>query len=125
MRTLLTSRCQAITARLSAALSLPRSALLLGAALWLLGAGAAHSESYRYDIAGRLTQAAYPDGTTIGFVYDTRGNLLTRLASAAGTDSDGDGLADSKETGTGVFVDGDDTGTNPVSADTGVVCEDK
>ena len=49
------------------------SALLgLGAALLLLGAGAAHAESYHYDATGRLTQAAYSDGTTAGFVFEDR-----------------------------------------------------
>ena len=90
----------------------------LAVVLLLLGGGTAHSETYAYDPAGRLTQVIYPGGTTLGFVYDSRGNLLSRLASAAGTDSDGDGLLDSVESLTGVFVDGSNTGTNPLVADT-------
>ena len=39
-------------------------------------------------------------------------------AVSGGTDTDGDGLDDSVETNTGVFVDANDTGTDPLVADT-------
>ena len=57
---------------------------LFGAALLLVGAGAAHSESYHYDAAGRLTQAAYSDGATLGFIHGVRSwpSEARRLAQA-------------------------------------------
>ena len=35
------------------------------------------SQSYVYDIAGRLTQVTYSDGRTITYTYDAMGNLLS------------------------------------------------
>ncbi|MFP6655269.1 MAG: hypothetical protein VCB25_06555, partial [Myxococcota bacterium] len=94
------------------------SAIASVLALWVLGAAtSAVAETYHYDAAGRLTQVVYPGGSSIGYGYDSRGNLLSRLASAAGSDTDGDGLTDAAETGTGVFVSAADAGTDPVTAD--------
>ncbi|MCX6879378.1 MAG: hypothetical protein NTW21_37090 [Verrucomicrobia bacterium] len=45
-----------------------------------------------------------------------QGGMLVRLKGDP--DSDGDGIVDSSETGTGVFVSAFDTGTNPLMADT-------
>lgn len=54
---------------------------------------------------------------------DDNDTLLNEDEFAANTDptnpdTDGDGLDDNIETGTGTFVDGNDTGTDPLSADT-------
>ena len=42
----------------------------------------AGAESYGYDALGRLTRVTYDDGTTIRYVYDTRGNLTGRFVDA-------------------------------------------
>lgn len=34
--------------------------------------------NYTYDLAGRLTQAQYSNGTTITYTYDPAGNMLSR-----------------------------------------------
>ncbi|MFP8874033.1 MAG: hypothetical protein VCB42_05770, partial [Myxococcota bacterium] len=93
---------------------------LLTVALWLgllLASGGASAETYHYDAAGRLKHVVYPDGSSLAFAYDARSNVLSRLASAPGTDTDGDGLTDAVETGTGTLLSATDTGTDPNAAD--------
>ncbi|MDB2506397.1 hypothetical protein N9X20_02500, partial [Opitutales bacterium] len=56
---------------------------------------------------------------TSDFVWDGAGTgSFTGVIANPDPDADGDGLADSVETGTGIFVDASDTGTNPNVADT-------
>src|SRR5260221_2086155 len=50
-------------------------------------AASAATVNYSYDDAGRLTSAAYPNGTVISYNYDKAGNLLSRVVSAGGTPS--------------------------------------
>ena len=38
----------------------------------------AETVSYQYDAAGRLTSAAYGNGTTVSYTYDKAGNLTAR-----------------------------------------------
>jgi YD repeat-containing protein len=35
------------------------------------------SETYTYDSTGRLTQVTYGDGSSIRYVYDNKGNILS------------------------------------------------
>jgi len=51
--------------------------LALLAAGWLLLAGPASAQSYKYDAAGRLTQVTYAGGTTVSVTYDAAGNVTT------------------------------------------------
>lgn len=51
---------------------------------WALAASAAETVTYSYDVAGRLTNAAYSGGASIAYAYDTAGNLLLREVTAAG-----------------------------------------
>jgi cysteine-rich repeat protein/YD repeat-containing protein len=46
---------------------------------------------YFYDELGRVTRVEYADGTTIDYVYDPAGNILSRTVTLA-QDFDGDGL---------------------------------
>ena len=39
--------------------------------------GAAHPTSFTFDIMSRLTGITYPDGSTVGFTYDSRGRRIT------------------------------------------------
>ena len=45
----------------------------------------AGSVTYVYDDAGRLTEAKYDNGKTIGYTYDKAGNLLNKTASTTVT----------------------------------------
>lgn len=54
------------------------------------------------------------DGDTLSDSFE----ILTRGSSPFLADSDSDGLSDAVETGTGTFVDANDTGSNPLSANT-------
>ncbi len=57
--------------------------------------------------------------TRTGFDFSSSGAIAVIDYTAAGeTDSDGDGLYDSVETDTGVYVSADDTGTDPNNPDT-------
>src|SRR5437764_716232 len=52
--------------------------LLLLLTLLISGAAFADAVTYTYDDAGRLTSAAYPNGTVIAYTYDAAGNLTSR-----------------------------------------------
>ena len=39
--------------------------------------------NYTYDNSGRLTRIDYDNGTSIAYVYDPAGNLLSRTVTAA------------------------------------------
>ena len=41
----------------------------------------AHSETYGYDAAGRLTTVSYDDGSSIAYQYDLNGNILAQTYS--------------------------------------------
>jgi YD repeat-containing protein len=45
-------------------------------------------ETYAHDARGRLTDAAYADGSTIHYTYDANGNLLSIVSSGASTGVD-------------------------------------
>src|ERR1700733_10329435 len=45
---------------------------------------AAENINYTYDSAGRLTQAAYSNGSTITYTYDKAGNLVSRSVQSSG-----------------------------------------
>ena len=40
-------------------------------------------DTYTYDDAGRLVQAAYPSGKVISYTYDKAGNLLSRVVNTS------------------------------------------
>jgi YD repeat-containing protein len=51
---------------------------------FLLAGGPAHSngaETYAHDAQGRLTDAAYTDGSSIHYSYDANGNLLSIVST--------------------------------------------
>jgi RHS repeat-associated protein len=39
--------------------------------------GSAHPTTFAYDLMNRLTGITYPDGSTVGFTYDSRGRRIT------------------------------------------------
>jgi YD repeat-containing protein len=45
------------------------------------GASFAQGVNYTYDNAGRLTRVDYDNGTSIVYVYDPAGNLLSRTVT--------------------------------------------
>ena len=53
--------------------------------LALILAEPARTESYSYDVAGRLTGVTYDDGSSIAYTYDANGNLLTIAKTASNT----------------------------------------
>ncbi len=75
---------------------LVRGGLILFLCAITAGAG---TLAFNYDLAGRLTTAAFADSKSIAYTYDRAGNLLQRQVSvgSANPDTDGDGLADTWE----------------------------
>jgi YD repeat-containing protein len=60
--------------------------LALTAALSALApSGARAGETYAHDAQGRLTDAAYADGSTIHYTYDANGNVLSIVSTGATT----------------------------------------
>lgn len=53
------------------------------ACLLLASAAQAGSVSYTYDTLGRLTRAAYSNGTVIVYTYDASGNRTTQVITGA------------------------------------------
>lgn len=54
------------------------------AVLWLaLAAPVRAGETYAHDAQGRLTDAAYQDGSSIHYTYDANGNLLSIVSSGS------------------------------------------
>jgi YD repeat-containing protein len=96
------------------------SALLLAPAASVVEA-ATCLEEYCYDSAGRL-QIALLCGAEYRFTYDAAGNLIERTVAAGSSplvcDADADGLPDTAETATGIWVSPADTGTDPFVVDT-------
>jgi hypothetical protein len=81
-------------------------------------AGASVTGSFQNVAPGGTLQAAglafavcYGPGSPFG------GSSVVLEVLEAGGDSDGDGLADTVETDTGIYVDPSDTGTNPLDPD--------
>ena len=64
------------------------SGCLLLAALVLASVPARAGETYAHDAQGRLTDAAYTDGSAIHYTYDANGNLLSIVSSGATTGID-------------------------------------
>jgi YD repeat-containing protein len=57
----------------------------------------AQTVNYTYDNAGRLTRADYDSGTSIVYVYDPAGNLLSRSVTAAPAGSTANRAASSND----------------------------
>lgn len=53
----------------------------------VLSSAYAATVQYSYDSLGRLTAAAYDNGTTVTYTYDPAGNLLRKVVAPAGTSS--------------------------------------
>jgi YD repeat-containing protein len=77
----------------------------------------AHTDSYEYDSANRLTAVTYDSGKRISFTYDVNGNMLNRSVSDS---SAGNGVT--AGTLTDSWVDfsypGEELGTSPKPFDT-------
>jgi YD repeat-containing protein len=56
---------------------------LAGLLLVSVGVAQAGSVSYTYDALGRLTRAAYSNGTVIVYTYDATGNRTTQVITGA------------------------------------------
>lgn len=56
---------------------------LAGLLLVSVGVAQAGSVSYTYDTLGRLTRAAYSNGTVIVYTYDATGNRTTQVTTGA------------------------------------------
>ena len=65
----------------------------------------------------RYSTVAFLLGNSIGATTAAFSNIAVSVVAPVG-DTDKDGLADSVETGTGIFVNANDTGTDPLKADT-------
>ena len=78
----------------------------------LVGAQGVSDDGYE-NLACSSSACAFPL-----LMADTTDLLAEAWIHITDGDTDGDGLLDSVETGTGVFVDANDTGTDPHSADT-------
>jgi hypothetical protein len=86
------------------------------------------NEIFMYDIADETasgnysTNFNYTEGDTLVVLFASYNTALAYdnlvISVNAGSDTDSDGLDDSVETGTGVYVDPNDTGTDPNNADT-------
>ena len=59
------------------------AALILASSLFSAVAAYADTITNTYDARGRVTSAAYSDGTTIAFAYDAAGNRTSRTIGAA------------------------------------------
>ena len=81
---------------------------------------ATHNGSAAETFSFNLRSLADYDGD--GIANDLPGDYDAAEGPTSGlvadSDDDGDGLADSVETGTGTYVDGTDTGTDPLNPDT-------
>lgn len=66
---------------------------IFGLSVLYLTATPSHADDYTYDDAGRLTSVIYDDGTSITYIYDVRGNIISKTTVGL-PDSDGDGISD-------------------------------
>jgi YD repeat-containing protein len=56
----------------------------LATAEFLQPATTVTTETYTYDSTGRLTQVTYGDGSSIRYVYDNNGNILSIQTNSDG-----------------------------------------